>query len=408
MAYQHKYDYTVTPLPVRSFSAHFTGDTLLQLAWQPTPDVSEPTAMPKAYIVYTRINDRDFDNGVLVRGTQTTVAVRRDTIYSFKITAVNDGGESFPSEILAACRKREEKGTVLLINGFYRVSAPDSFVAGDSLAGFIDFKDHGVPDQVQYNYTGSQYEFRRKIPWAGNDGTRFGASNANYETTVIAGNTFDYPYLHGLSVVNAGYSFVSAGAEAVMNGQLPLHGYRIADLILGKQKQTVIGRGAFPPRYKTFPDSLQTKLAAYCRAGGSLLVSGAYVGSDLWDIETARDADKQFAQQVLKYRWQTGQAAVTGEVKSLASPVFPARGNYRFHTQLNSERYAVESPDAIEPVGKDSYTILRYSENNLSAGIAHDGDYKTCVLGFPLETVKDAPARDELMKYLLEFLGTKN
>jgi hypothetical protein len=406
MAYQHKYDYVVTPLPVRSFSVRFAGDTLLQLAWQPTFDVSEPTAAPKAYIVYTRINDRDFDNGVLVRGTQATVPVKKDTIYSFKITAVNDGGESFPSEILAACRKREEKGTVLIINGFYRVAAPDGFAAGDSLAGFLDFKDHGVPDKVQYNYVGSQYEFRRKIPWAGNDGARFGASNANWETTVIAGNTFDYPFLHGLSVVNAGYSFVSTGAEAVMNGQLPLDGYRIANLILGKQKQTQTGRGAFPPRYKTFPDSLQAKLTAYCQSGGSLLVSGAYVGSDLWDVETARDADKQFARQVLKYRWQTGQAAVTGNVKSLATPVLPVRDVvYQFHTQLNSDCYVVESPDAIEPAGNNSFTILRYSENNLSAGIAHDGDYKTCVLGFPFETIKDTPARDELMKYLLEFLG---
>jgi outer membrane protein assembly factor BamB/predicted phosphodiesterase len=405
MAYQHKYDYTVTPLPVTSFSSRFAGDTLLQLEWQPAIDVSEATAVPDAYIVYTRTNGHDFDNGVLVRNTRLTVPVRKDTVYSFKVTAVNGGGESFPSEILSACRKREERGVVLIINGFYRVSGPDSFAAGDSLAGFIDFKDHGVPDKLQYNYIGSQYEFRRRIPWMGNDGARFGASNANYETTVIAGNTFDYPFLHGQSVVRAGYSFVSAGAEAVMNGQLPMDGYRIANLILGKQKQIKIGRGAFPPRYNAFPDSLQAKLAAYCHAGGSLLVSGAYAGSDLWDAETANDAGKQFARQVLKYQWQTGQAAVTGNVKTLASPVFPAQGgSFQFHTQPNPDSYAVESPDAIEPAGGNSFTILRYSENNLSAGIAHDGEYKTCVLGFPFETIKDALSRDELMKQLLEFL----
>jgi outer membrane protein assembly factor BamB len=405
MAYQHKYDYTVTPLPVTSFSSRFAGDTLLQLEWLPAVDASEPTAVPKSYILYTRINDRDFDNGVPVRGTRITVPVRKDTIYSFKVTAVNDGGESFPSEILSACRKREERGVALIINGFYRVSAPDSFTAGDSLAGFIDFKDHGVPDKLQYNYIGSQYEFRRRIPWAGNDGARFGASNANYETTVIAGNTFDYPFIHGQSIVRAGYSFVSTGAEAVMNGQYPMNSYRTANLILGKQKQIKTGRGAFPPRYKAFPDSLQARLAAYCQAGGNLLVSGAYVGADLWDAGTIDDAGKQFAKQVLKYQWQTGQAAVTGNVKTLASPVFPARGiHYQFHTELNPDCYAVEAPDAIEPADENTYTILRYSENNLSAGIAHDGDYKTCILGFPLETIKEASARDELMKHLLDFL----
>jgi hypothetical protein len=319
---------------------------------------------------------------------------------------VNDGGESFPSEILAACRKKEEKGLVLVVNGFYRVSAPDSFVVGDSLAGFLDFKDHGVPDKLQYEYTGSQYEFRRRIPRTGNSNTRFGASQANCETTVVAGNTFDYPFVHGQSIAGAGYSFVSASAEAVMNGQQPLRDYRTVNLILGKQKQTSMGRGAFPPRYKTFPDSLQTRLTAYCRSGGSLLVSGAYVGSDLWDAETARDADRQFAQEVLKYRWQTGQAAVNGLVETATSPLFPMRGgSYDFHTLLNPDCYAVESPDAIEPVGKDSYTVLRYSENGLSAGIAHDGYYKTCVLGFPLETIKNAPERDALMKNILEFFA---
>ena len=111
----------------------------------------------------------------------------------------------------------------------------------------------------------------------------------------------------------------------------------------------------------------------------------------------------------MKYQWQTGQAAVTGNIKTLASPVFPERGiRYQFHTGLNPDCYAVEAPDAIEPAGENTYTILRYSENNLGAGIAHDGDYKTCVLGFPFETIKDAPSRDELMKYLLEFLGTKS
>jgi hypothetical protein len=64
----------------------------------------------------------------------------------------------------------------------------------------------------------------------------------------------------------------------------------------------------------------------------------------------------------------------------------------------------VESPDAIEPSGDNSFTIFRYSENNLSAGVASAGDYKTCVLGFPFETVKDETSRDQLMKNILNFI----
>jgi len=326
-------------------------------------------------------------------------------MYRFRVTAVNEGGESFPSEILSVCRKTEEKGVVLVINGFNRLSAPDSFTAKDSIAGFLDFLDHGVPDGMQTNYIGSQYEFHRPIPWTDNDATGFGASNADYEATLVAGNTFNYPFVHGKSIVAAGYSFVSASSEAVINGQLSLNDYPVVDLILGKQKLTTVGRGVFPPRFKTFPDSLQARITDYCRVGGTIFVSGAYVGSDLWNTEQAKETDRQFAQNVLKYKFRTGHAAVTGNVKSVFSPYPQLKGDYHFYNRLNPEVYAVESPDAIEPADKNSHTIFRYSENNISAGIAYSGDYKTCILGFPFETISDESQRNQFMRGLLEFMG---
>jgi hypothetical protein len=304
------------------------------------------------------------------------------------------------------CRKSDEKGVVLVVNGFTRISAPDSFVSKDSLAGFLDYLDHGVPDGVQYNYIGSQHEFRRRVPWMDDDAAGFGASNANYETSLIAGNTFDYPAVHGQAIVAAGYSFVSSSAEAVMLGTTNLNDYRATDLILGKQKQTQIGReGAMPPRFKTFPDSLQSKIRAYCGQGGNIFVSGAYVATDLWDNPWIKASDQSFARDVLKYMWRTGHAAVTGQVKNVVSPHAQfSDGQYQFHTQLNPTFYAVESPDALEPATPDAHTIFRYSENNLSAGIAHSGDYKTCVLGFPFETIQDEEARQRLMDEIISFL----
>ena len=233
----------------------------------------------------------------------------------------------------------------------------------------------------------------------------FGASNTNYETSVLAGNTFNYPQRHGTSIVKAGYSFISASSEAVMSGQVDMNAYPIVDLILGKQKQTQTGRGAYPPRYKTFPDSLQTKISAYCRQGGNIFVSGAYVGTDMWDTPFVQESDKQFTQEVLKYSLRTGHAAVTGKVKSVRSPLSAFKGNYQFYNQLNTDFYAVESPDAIEPAGEGSYTVFRYSENNMSAGTAFSGDYKVCVLGFPFEAIEEEAERDALMLGILEFMG---
>ena len=403
IAHQYQSDYVVQPLPVRSFSALFAGDTQVHLQWQPTVDELEPTAVPAGYVVYTAIGNNDFDNGVWVKNPQTTLPIKKDQFYHFRITAVNDGGESFPSETLSVFRKSGEKGTVLIVNGFDRLSAPVGFASKDSLAGFLDFMDHGVADRKEYNYIGSQYEFRRKIPWMDNDATGFGASNTNYETTVLAGNTFDYPQRHGASMVKAGYSFVSASAEAVMNEQINMNAYPVVDLILGEQRQTQTGRGAFPPRYKTFPDSLQAKISAYCRQGGNIFVSGAYVGTDMWDTPFVKESDKQFTQDVLKYRWRTGHAAVTGKVKSVNSPIFQIKDNYQFYHQLNTDFYAVESPDGIEPAGEGSYTVFRYSENNISAGIAFSGEYKVCVLGFPFETICEENERDRLMLNILKF-----
>lgn len=61
-------------------------------------------------------------------------------VCSYKVTAVNKGGESFPSEILSAGRAFNEKGTVLIVNGFDRISAPADFVApapGDTLLALV-------------------------------------------------------------------------------------------------------------------------------------------------------------------------------------------------------------------------------------------------------------------------------
>lgn len=408
VAHQYNYDYVVQPLPVTNFSLDFVGDTEIRLNWIPTLDSTEPTAKPTKYVVYMRVNNGDFDNGEIVPYSNAQIQIEKDKIYSFKVAAVNDGGESFPSEILSVCRKSNEKGSVLVINGFDRISAPPSFTMQDSIAGFLDVIDHGVPDKTQYNYTGSQYEFRRAIPYMGNDTPGFGGSNADYETTVVAGNTFDYPYLHGKAIVNAGYSFISSSRDAVINGQMNMEKYPLVDLILGKQRQTNIGRGYFVPDFKTFPKEFQSKITDYCRQSGNIFVSGAFVGSDLWSNENPQKEDLAFATNILKYNWRAGRASATGNVKNVTSPFPMYKGELEFHNNPNSDSYGVESPDAIDPAGENSYTIYRYTENNLSAGIASQTNYKTCVLGFPFETIEEEDQRNDLMKGILTFMFRKN
>jgi hypothetical protein len=397
----------VQPLPIQAFSATFDSDTTVRLQWTPTVDPAEPTAQATHYALYTALDEDGFDNGVRVDQPFLTLPLRADHRYRFRITAINAGGESFPSETLAVCRKTNARGIVMIINGFDRLSAPGSFHYPDGPAGFSDQMDHGIADRTEYNYIGRQHEFRRSVPWRDDDATGFGASNADYETTVIAGNTFDYPALHGTAIAAAGYSYVSSSAAAVMTGAADLSDYPVVDLILGEQRQTTLGRGVHPSPYKTFPEKLQQSLAAFCAAGGSVFVTGAYLGSDLWDNPLATESDRRFAEQILHYRWRTGHAAVTGRFHAVPTPYEAFSGQYAFHHELNSDFYAVESPDAIEPADESTHTLFRYTENNLSAGIAHAGHYRVCAFGFPFEAVRDPEARNELMQSALRFLHPK-
>ena len=416
---QYNMDYVVQPLPVDHMALRMTGENEVELTWQPVADALEPTATAEKYIVYTRIGDGDFDNGVLVNGNSYRTTLPAGMVCSYKVTAVNKGGESFPSEILSAGRAFNSKGTVLVINGFDRISAPADFVApapADTLlAGFLDEQDHGVPYIQDISYIGKMKEYRRSVPWMDDDASGFGDSYGNYEAQVIAGNTFDYPAIHGAAILKAGYSFVSASNESLspvekgeMSTPVDMREYKYVDLILGKQCQTKMGRGGVKPlEFKTFSKPMQEAIAAYCRQGGNIFVSGAFVGTDLWDnrLATADEADKKFATEVLKYKWRVGQAAAMGKVKSVASP-FPAlTGNYTYYNEPNADSYVVESPDAIEPATQDAHTIMRYSENNLSAGVAYQGDYKTCVLGFPFESIRTDSEREALMNAVLTFFN---
>ena len=402
-------DYTVQPLAVNSFSCKFTTKNMLELHWLPTNDSIEATAKTDKYVIYTRINNGGFDNGVLVTSNKYATELKAGDIYSFKITAVNKGGESFPSEILSASWVPDSQGEVLVVNAFDRISAPESFVSTNNTAGFLNDKDAGVPYLWDISYVGSQFQFKRDKGWNDNDAPGFGACYTNYETKKIAGNTFDYPYIHGEAIKNAGFSFVSCSHTALSKGFIDMTSYKIVDIILGKQKQTFIGNGKKAPEFKTFPLALQQSIRLYCEKGGNLLLSGAYIGSDICESNTVDIADKQFLESILKTKFVTSRASVGGGVK-IVSPTVKTfkKQEFIYATQPNAITYRVESADAIVPIGKDAFTIARYTENNYSAATAYAGNYKTCTFGFPFEAIETEKDRFKLMEAILAFFTAKS
>jgi hypothetical protein len=400
--------YVAQPLPVANFSTQFLGKNTVELKWDAVVDTLEQSAQPRQYVVYTKIDDNDFDNGVLVPQNYYTKTVDEGKIYSFKVTAMNEGGESFPSETLSVFRSGNNKSAVLIVNAFDRVSAPESFALDTTYAGFLDDVDPGIPYLYDISYTGKQYEFRQDATWISDDNPGFGGSHSNYETQVIAGNTFDYPLTHGKAIKEAGHSFVSCSVSSVLNGTVDLKHYQIVDLILGRQKQTFTANRAKPADFKTFPSGLQAAISAYCNSGGSLFVSGAHVASDLAEQETASPGDIAFLSDVLKIKLQSSNASTSGQLKVITSPFEHfKKNNFKYYDEPNKNFYFVHRSDAIMPSEGNAYTICRYAENNKSAGVAYDGDYKLCVLGFPFETITDERAKKSFMKDILSFLGSK-
>jgi len=398
--------FVVQPLPVEQFSIRFTGEQEVELNWNAVSDQLEPSAEAKQFIVRTKIDNGAFDNGILVNENHARFEIEKDRIYSFQIVAVNEGGRSFPSETLSVARLSDCKGEVLIINGFNRLSASASFVVDTTYAGFVSAVDAGVPYMKNIAYIGEQYEFRRAIPWADDDDPGFGASHATNEVAVIAGNTFNFPKLHGRAIKNAGYSFVSTSRMAVENGFINLNDFSIVNLILGKQKETYIGNRQLPPEFKTFPQALQLKIRDFTRNGGNLFISGSNVASDMYRLENADDI--AFVNNVLGIRLRNPHGSVRGNVRIVQSPVREFRRSdiFTYFYQPNPISYHVVSPDAIEPTSERGHSILRYTENNLSAGVAFDaGNFRVASFGFPFETIKDETVRNELMKAVLEFLG---
>jgi len=298
------------------------------------------------------------------------------------------------------------KPKILIVNGFYRVAGP-AVMEDSKYNGFSNTIDPGIPDKYDLSYTGNQFDFDSTHQFISNDEPGWGASYSDYEAQIVAGNTFDYPYIHGSSIMAAGYSFVSASAGAIEDSLYDFSKYKIIDLILGEQKYTDLSKGspAFKARetYKTFPVSLQKAIEKYIGMGGNLFISGSYIGSDLFNRKKADSTDIKFASNILKYKLDADHASKNGDVYSVDSGILGGIKNINFNTVMNDSLYTVQAPDAIKNYG-GSKIILRYSENNFPAAIAYKGNYSIIAMGFPFEALTNEAVRNNLMKDIVNFL----
>ena len=385
-------DYVVQPLPVSHFAMSMSKNGKeVQLSWHPVEDALEPTAKPEKYIVYKSVDGVGYDNGTIVSSPHCTVPVEKGVMYSFKVTALNDGGCSLPSEELSLYIAKNEKGRALVVNGFHRLGGPDTLFTAKRI-GFDLERDPGLPYMRTPEYCGQQLDFlRENINIEGG----LGLSDSEYEGMLIAGNTFNYPRTHGEALAANDISFLSCGSEAVMDGMVNLSEYAVVDLILGAEKQG--GDGSllhYNAPYKTFPAALQEKLMAYCHAGGNLFVSGAFIASDMQGCDT----DRQFIRDLLHFDYG-------GTVTDLSDENISGSGlHLSIARRVNEERYAVSRPDILVPLD-DAFVSFIFDDCKESAGVAYAGDgYRVLSTSFPFETVKNSAFRAKLMGAVMRFL----
>lgn len=366
----------IEPLRPLNLSASLARNKVT-VSWTPQKDSTEATATPTYYIVYTAVGQSGFDNGTRVDRPFFSLDIEPGVAYHFKVTACNLGGESFPSEVVSVVREPGATKTVLVVNGFHRLSSPA--VASDGKQAFDLDADIGVTYGVTAGWNG-----------------RF-----------IAGNDFNYVAEHALAIASAHkYNVVSCSSHAIETGIVDVNTYDALDLVLGLEKYT-----AYQTRYyKTFSPTMKQTLTRYLANGGKLLVSGAYIGSD--NAESG-PTGREWLAQTLHACWDG--ACKTDTLNGISGLGI---NDMAIYTTPNPNHYCVQFADKLSPA-PGAFAAMLYADGS-PAAVGFDGAQamdtqastqakpsRTFVMGFPLESIADRQTQANIMRGILAFLMNK-
>ena len=381
---QHGRSFVVAPLAPDNFRIEFCGKDEVRLSWNAVDDPQEPTSKPTGYILYTAVGEADFDNGVMVKKTSHEIKLEPNQTYHFRVAAVNRGGQSFPTEVLSALYNPQARQTVMIVNGFHRLSSPA--VRNNALEqGFDLNEDPGVTYGPTLGWVGRQQNFDRAQMGVEDGG--LGYSGDELAGKLIAGNDFNYVRTHADAIASAKqYNIVSCSNDAVETGKVKLSQYAAIDLLLGLERND----GHSLVYYKTFTSSMQRALQDYSKRGGALLVSGAYVGSDM-----TTDTDRLFLSNVLKCQYG-GRSTAGNTVQGLGTSM-------QYWNELNAEHFAATSADILQPVG-GAFTAMQYADGFGAATAYKQGGQRLFVMGFPFECIRDDQKRGSIMRGILNYL----
>ena len=383
----HDIPFTVQPLAPNNFRMEMSSKGRVKLSWNPVLDPQEATSIPTRYVLYTAVGNGGFDNGIVIKTNQCAIDLQPGLLYHFKVTAANDGGESFPTEVLSAAYQPHAASTVMVVNGFHRLSSPSIVDTGDR-KGFDLDDDIGVTYGPMPGWAGRQKVFDNNL--RGREGENaLGFCSDELTGRFIAGNDFDQVRTHAAAIHSAGkYNIISVSSEAVESGRTKLSQADCVDLMLGLEKDD----GHSLVIYKTFSAMMRQQLEAYLKKGGRLMTSGAYIGSDMTSA-----SERRFLNDVLRLSYG-------GSARGTQNSTISGMGmNFDTYRTLNEQHYAAVAPDVLQHTAQ-SICALQYADGR-SAAVAYSGrDCRTFTIGFPFECICREADRNAVMRGILNYL----
>ena len=377
----------IAPLAPTRFMIRLNDNGKATLSWADTYDPYEQSASATSYNIYTATEDKGFDNGINIDEQTYSLKLEPNKLYQFKVTACNEGGESFPSETLTVLYRPHSRKKILIVNGFHRLSAP-AVINNDSLQGFDLDKDPGVSYGLTAGWGGYQTCFNKQgMGIEGPGGMGYGGNELAGH--FIAGNDFNYTVTHAEAIAaNPEYSITSCAVDAVLQNKVNLKDYDCVDLILGLEKYEPYTLNY----YKTFTSKLQEHIRQYTQQGGSLIVSGSYIGSDM-----KQPGEKKFLQDILKLQYiPTDKNTLTHQIHGLGML-------FDIYKELSHRHYAATAPEVLMPTG-NAICAMQYSDGS-SAAVGYQGkDYHVFTMGFPFECIVSRLQREQIMMGILNYI----
>ncbi len=301
------------------------------------------------YRVYESVDGLAWDGGSEVASTSFSVTLPAGSTRYFRVASLNEGGESFPSDVVGVRVPEAGRGPeVLVVNAFRRLDA--------ELARAEDLSAYGLGAPL------------RELLESMNDGTALRR--------------------HGDAVARHAVAFDGATSVAISAGLLTPVGYRVLDWFIGRG-----GAGGQGPNAAE-----QALMRTFVTGGGHLLLSGSHVASAL---AVGGPADQAFLTDILHALPGCGSSALL--VNGLSEGWLPDLSNSMLDDGLRGS-FPVGVPVVLLPLEGGS-PVLGYAGTDSAAGVASAPGGQVLFLSVPFEGIVNPERRAWLMGAFLARAG---